>query len=166
MDKFGMSANIWVIYGVVWFFCAIMSAIIAATKGRSSMGWFFLGLIIGPVSLAVALLPTMAQTHMEIAQTLGESGQYRKCPFCAEVIRKEADKCRYCGSDINTFSRANIPAKITCPNPACGKTLTTPKAPAVPKMLCPFCKTQILIVSLEGSVKVIAKKPIQPNLPK
>ncbi|MHC5074670.1 MAG: zinc ribbon domain-containing protein, partial [Planctomycetota bacterium] len=33
--------------------------------------------------------------------TLGQE-QTRKCPFCAEVIRPEAIKCRYCGEFLNT----------------------------------------------------------------
>ena len=166
MDKFGISTDLLAVCGFIWFCCAIVSAVIAATKGRSTLGWFFLGLPTGPFgSLVVALLPSMAQVHKEQAQILGESGEFRKCPFCAEVIRKEADKCRYCGSDISASSRAGMPTKITCPNPACGQIITIKNAQAGPNMQCPFCKTQILMVSLEGSVKAIIKKPIQPNLP-
>ncbi|WP_241596007.1 hypothetical protein [Rosenbergiella epipactidis] len=31
----------------------------------------------------------------------GESGEYKKCPFCAESVRKEAIKCKHCGSDVS-----------------------------------------------------------------
>jgi len=30
----------------------------------------------------------------------GHAGGYRKCPFCAEAIRKEALKCKHCGSAV------------------------------------------------------------------
>lgn len=39
----------------------------------------------------------------------GESGEYKKCPFCAEPIRKEAVKCKHSGSEIGMISgRVNI----------------------------------------------------------
>lgn len=30
-----------------------------------------------------------------------DSGDYRACPFCFEVIRKNAIKCRHCGSEVD-----------------------------------------------------------------
>ncbi len=42
---------------LVWAFCAFIAAAIAGNKGRSRPGWFLLGLLFGPFSWVVALLP-------------------------------------------------------------------------------------------------------------
>lgn len=87
-------------YFIIWLSFGIVAAIIASSKGRSVGGWFFLGMLFGPFSLVVGFLPSMPSVTEDRTQQIGESGVYKKCPFCAEVVKREAVKCKHCGSEI------------------------------------------------------------------
>ena len=92
---------------LVWCLCAVIAGAIASSKGRSGAGWFFLGLFIGPFAFAVALLPSLEAQAQADARTYGQAGGYRKCPYCAEAIRVEAVKCRYCQSEVASVVSAH-----------------------------------------------------------
>ena len=96
---------------LIWVFCGVVAAVIAGSKGRSVGGWLLLGFLLGPFGLVVALLPSIDQKAQQEAQRVGTSGNYRKCPMCAEAIRVEAVKCRYCQSDVA------LPRPIPAPTP-------------------------------------------------
>lgn len=111
------------IYGFMLYFaaCMIVSAI-ASKRGRSGLILFVVSIVAGVgmvmfvsqvigqrtmagfgaflVPLAALVWALMTKSSAELAVEEGHYGDFRKCPFCAESVRKEAIKCKHCGSSI------------------------------------------------------------------
>ena len=104
-----------VLAGMVIGIGIIVAAFIAkdaSRRGRSEIGWFigvFLALIVFlPLYLIVRkpLLPKV------IEQEQLESGNSRKCPFCAEIIKSEAHVCRFCGRGLAATNDSGRSLKV------------------------------------------------------
>lgn len=102
---------------IAWFLFACVVGFAAAQKGRSGALWFLFALVLSPLIVGLFLLvaPSLKDRDIERARNTGVAGDYRKCPECAEVVRREARKCKHCGSALE-------PAAAHDPWYAAGKT--------------------------------------------
>lgn len=83
---------------IIWLLCGIAGAIICQNKGLDGCTGFALGFLLGPIGLVIALVMRPNEKVLE-KRALNE-GEMRKCPSCAELVRVEAMKCRFCGSEL------------------------------------------------------------------
>ena len=84
---------------IIWVVCGIIAAAIAGGKGRSGCGGFAIGFLLGPLGIIWALVMKTDQTKVDDKAV--KSGEMKKCPACAELVRTEATKCRHCGETLN-----------------------------------------------------------------
>ena len=84
----------------VWIALSFIAGAIGSNKGRGSFSFFFLSLILSPlVGIIAALIAKPDQKKLDESKIA--SGDSKKCPFCAEVIKAEAKVCRYCSRELS-----------------------------------------------------------------
>ena len=94
-------------FAAIWLVFGLVGAVVATNKGRSGCVWSVLGLLLGPVSCVLAIAVSKNQPVLE--QRLVQSGEMQYCPYCAELVKAEAIKCRYCGEDFGSSQSSDAP---------------------------------------------------------
>lgn len=94
-----MTQDVYLLYLLIAATCiGVIPASIAKSKGRNFVEWWIYGAALFVVALPHSLLIKTDAEQMEREKLA--SGKDRKCPFCAEIIKAEAQVCRFCGREV------------------------------------------------------------------
>lgn len=95
----------WAPVVVIWLLAGISSAVVATNKGRNGCSWLMLGLLFGPIGLIFSSV--VSKDYAALERRAIQRGEMQYCPFCAELIRAEAIKCRYCGENFGSGQQSD-----------------------------------------------------------
>jgi hypothetical protein len=79
----------------------LLPAYIAKNKGKNFIVWWIYGALIFIVALPHSLLMKPDLKSIE-ADAIADGA--KKCPFCAEIVKKDALVCRYCHKELVSSS--------------------------------------------------------------
>jgi hypothetical protein len=101
-----------IILVLVWIVCGIAAGVIASGRNADGCLWFGLGILLGPIALALAFM----------------AGPGRECPKCRSNIPKDATRCPKCQADLAGSAEPPQP-QYRCPKCHHPVQLDMPKCP-------------------------------------
>lgn len=90
------------VFVILWLVLTIYVAVLARQRGRHFAGWMAFAFFASPLLAGVVLMmkPDLAEKDFVESVTQDMELTHVKCPHCAEYVRPEASKCKYCQNKL------------------------------------------------------------------
>lgn len=92
---------------LAWFGLSVLVGVIAVRRGRFGFGWFLLAMMISPLLAGLLVLVLADQSDDDPQATAFGAAEGRispethvRCPDCRELVRRDARKCKHCGTAL------------------------------------------------------------------
>jgi hypothetical protein len=100
---------------IIWIISLVLGPMISDSRGNGGFAGFWWALFLGPIGVLIVLLIPKSEKNLEQAAIV--SGDMKKCPYCAELIKHEAIRCRFCSADLSTSAPADVAAPVVGARP-------------------------------------------------
>lgn len=92
-----------------WIIFAVILGIAASNRGRSGFGWFLIGALLSPLIgfILLFVIPNLIPEQQKALKAEQAAANSKKCPQCAETVKKEAKICRFCQFDFGEELKVN-----------------------------------------------------------
>lgn len=84
---------------IIWLVLAILVGVFATNRGHSGIVFFLIAAVLSPL-IGFIIVLVMKPNTQEIESWSIESGELKKCPDCAELVKSEAKICKHCGNEL------------------------------------------------------------------
>jgi hypothetical protein len=84
---------------ILWIALSIGVGMWAGGRGRGPVVWTLISLALSPL-LGFILVALIGKDEKKAEAVAIEGGDVRKCPMCAELVKREAIKCKHCGAEL------------------------------------------------------------------
>jgi DNA-directed RNA polymerase subunit RPC12/RpoP/uncharacterized membrane protein YeaQ/YmgE (transglycosylase-associated protein family) len=110
---------------IIWIICGMIGGAITDARGHSFGTGCLLGVLFGPLGVLIAAVLAVQPSPATSNPTAVIAHQDRRpCPYCAEMIMRDAKVCRFCGREVEPLPTPTTVAPVSisggkfvrCPN--------------------------------------------------
>lgn len=86
-----------------WLLFALIVGFVASSLKRSGILWFLLACVFSPLIMGIFLLLVGSAEDKRLRDETGSlitPDTHVRCPDCRELVRKDARKCKHCGTAL------------------------------------------------------------------